>query len=625
MSTFDRTMWTATACHSRATDTNTCEIQMFGQKIEIKTCSDLPEQRKRLTDLDAIAERFLASRAIPKAGLCVDIGAGEGWFALPFAKAHPEWQVICFEPVPSAFEVLEDNVAILDLSNVTCVNAAFHPDLDRLGIAPRAAEKEVGLSRKLRAALKRTEEAIFKPLLAMGSRVAPVSADEVEKTILLPALPVDLIASLTPDLVRLDAPGAERAILADLQNVHAPFIFGALHSYVPSTLCTPGPNAGQREYYFVHGEHALRRDYEDRFTTRQARLDVVIAMYNAREFIAECIDSIIADNNPDIHVIVVDDGSTDGGGDLVLERYADHDRVHLKRKANGGCASARNYGRMHSNATHIAFIDADDRVDEGMFSALLETARYTGAFVVEAGFEFFEVQPDGTEAFTPSYEAEIYGGPGEHRIGDVSFSWLPGDVIAIGQPTIWRRVHRRDFLDRNNLWFPEHIRAFDDQIFQLLVVLYAGVIPHIRGYNYHYRQHPGQDIKQGDERHFYSFNMFKSVFLRALDENWKNMNPIYRSLLNTIGWSYSGIHDDLKPIYQEAASEFLAVVAKAFGHRFDHASLAATEVEGLEFLIDHKLRSMDGVPVNYGIMRLESWTWQPEFIQMMRAASDGEW
>ena len=624
MTVFDRTMWTATARNSRATDTNTCEIQMFGQQIEIGTCCDLPEQHKRLADLSAIAERFLASRAIPKAGLCVDIGSGEGWFALPFAKAHPEWHVICFEPAPSVFELLEANVAQLGLDNVTCVNAAFHPDLPGRGIAPRAAEEKAGLNRKLRAALKRTREARFQPLLAMGHRVAPVNATYAEEAVILPALPVDLIASLAPDLLRLDAPGAERAILAELQNVHASFIFGRLHEYVPSTLCTPGPDAGQREYYLVHDEHALRRDYEERFTSRQARLDVVIAMYNARDFIVECIDSIISDNNPDIHVIVVDDGSTDGGGDLVLERYADHDRVHLQRKANGGCASARNFGRMHSKATHIAFIDADDRVDEGMFSALLETARYTGAFVVEAGFEFFEVEPDGTEAFTPSYEADIYAEPGEHRIGDIDFSWIPRDMIAIGQPTIWRRVHRRDFLDRKNIWFPEHVRAFDDQIFQLLVVLNSGVIPHIRGFNYHYRQHPGQDIKQGDERHFYSFNMFKSVFLRALDENWKNMDPVYRSLLNTIGWSYSGLRDDLKPIYKEAASEFLAVVTKTFGHNFDHASLVATGIEELDFLLSRKLKPMNETPINYGVMRLESWTWQPEFIRMMKSTSNGE-
>ena len=43
-----------------------------------------------------------------------------------------------------------------------------------------------------------------------------------------------------------------------------------------------------------------------------------------------------------------------------------------------GCASARNYGRMMSDASHIAFVDADDLPDAGLFPGLLELARQTG-------------------------------------------------------------------------------------------------------------------------------------------------------------------------------------------------------------------------------------------------------
>lgn len=594
------------------------EATAFGARVRLEAGRDRVETDRRLRELTEVHERFLASRALPKTGLCTDLGAGEGWFALPFATAFPGWRVIAFEPDAQAFARLQANVKRHGLGNVTCINAALHPDAKPVPGESRAPG-DTDLPKSLQAALARPVTAAFAPVLAFAPRLAPATGADGE-TVTCPALPVDILAKLAPDLVKLDAPGCEEAIARALHEVPVGFLTGRLYEYVPSSLFHPGGGAGAREFYLPYGAHILRRDYEDNFPTRRQQLDVVVAMYNANAFIGECIDSVLADGNPDINVIVVDDGSTDGCGDLVAERYADNDRVRLLHKANGGCASARNFGRRHSDASHIAFIDADDRVDPGMFTALLETARYTGAFVVEAEFALLTVDGEtGEEVLTPSYEADSYPLPGDTCIGPHAFFWLPGHAIAVGQPTIWRRVHRRDFLDRKDIWFPEHVRAFDDQIFQLMVTQYCGSLAHLKGHAYHYRQHPAQDIKQGDERHFYSFNMFRKLFLRALDEHWADITPLIRSLLNTLGWSHGGLRDDLKMPYQEGAAKFLAVVTKTFGHAFTPQELAATGIEGLEFLVDRQLKAMQDQPVNYGFMRLESWRWQPEFIRMMQA------
>ena len=83
-------------------------------------------------------------------------------------------------------------------------------------------------------------------------------------------------------------------------------------------------------------------------------------MYNARDYILDCVNGIIGTGAPQVRAVVVDDGSTDGCGDLVRQTFGDDPRVRVISKPNGGCASARNYGRMHSDASHIAFVDADD-------------------------------------------------------------------------------------------------------------------------------------------------------------------------------------------------------------------------------------------------------------------------
>ena len=346
-------------------------------------------------------------------------------------------------------------------------------------------------------------------------------------------------------------------------------------------------------------------------------ISVVIPSYNRKEFIKRSIDSAINQTKKPFEIIVVDDGSTDGSGDLVEAIYGNNSRVKLLRKRNGGCASARNFGRRHSSASHIAFVDADDRVDSSMFTSLLEVARYTGAFVVEGEFKTFVRDENGADEFELSYEAVSYQSNGRHGLSDIEYDWIPGSQIIVGQPTIWRRIHRRDFLDRKDVWFPEHVRAFDDQIFQVYVGVYAGAIAHVRGQFYHYRQHPAQDIRQGDERHFYSFNMFRTILLRSLDEGWSDVFPILQSLINTMAWSYSGLRDDLKPIYSDAAVEFLAVYEMTFGEKVPKRMLERTGIPGLSFLVPLRVQKMAAKQVSYGMMRLESWRWQPEFIRMM--------
>lgn len=582
---------------------NKIEVTAFGQTLLLQAGADTSDVPRRVEELANLYEPALASRSIPRSGQALDIGAGAGWFALPFASAFPDWSVTAFEVDPAQFRCLSNNVQMLGLSNVRCVNAAFHPNAE--------AGADTG------DWLEPASSANFEPLIGLEPRVIPANrSGGTRASLQLPALRPATLRRLAPDLAKLEAPFVEREIALALQDVDVHLILGRLYEALPSDTFNPVQDKGRREYYLMHHDHVLRRDFEHNTHKTRIGLDVVIAMYNARAFITECIDSLLADSNPEVHLIVVDDGSTDGCGAMVADRYAAEDRVRLVTKANGGCASARNHGRQHSNASHIAFVDADDRVDPDMFSALFEIARYTGAYVTEGEFAFLSVDDDGTEALKPSYETTLYPDPGTHSIGSHSYLWINGRDLCIGQPTIWRRVHRRDFLDQKNIWFPEHVRAFDDQIFQFLVGHYCDKIAHVRDVRYHYRQHPEQDIKQGDERHFYSFNMFRAVLIRSLQEGWRDNEHVFRALLNTMRWSYGGLRSDLKATYRAAAVQFLAMITLCYGRRFSVSELDATLIDGLQFLLEQHLKARNGSDPNYGYSRLEDWRWQPEFILM---------
>ncbi len=94
-------------------------------------------------------------------------------------------------------------------------------------------------------------------------------------------------------------------------------------------------------------------------------VSVIIPAYNAEKWIAATLESVIAQTELVIEVLVIDDGSTDATA-AIVSRFP---QVRYLRKANGGQASARNLGIQNARGEFIAFIDADDVWFQGKLRA----------------------------------------------------------------------------------------------------------------------------------------------------------------------------------------------------------------------------------------------------------------
>lgn len=106
-------------------------------------------------------------------------------------------------------------------------------------------------------------------------------------------------------------------------------------------------------------------------------VSVVVPVYNVEPYVAECLDSVLAQTYRNIEVIVVDDGSTDGSP-AICDQFAEKDhRFKVVHKANGGLSSARNAGLTESRGEWIAFVDSDDYVSPVFVEALLFAALST--------------------------------------------------------------------------------------------------------------------------------------------------------------------------------------------------------------------------------------------------------
>lgn len=85
---------------------------------------------------------------------------------------------------------------------------------------------------------------------------------------------------------------------------------------------------------------------------------VIIPLYNKASYVRKAIESVIEQTYKEWELVVVDDGSIDGSGDIVK---AIHDnRIRLVRQDNAGVSAARNRGVAESTAPYICFLDADD-------------------------------------------------------------------------------------------------------------------------------------------------------------------------------------------------------------------------------------------------------------------------
>lgn len=111
-------------------------------------------------------------------------------------------------------------------------------------------------------------------------------------------------------------------------------------------------------------------------------ISVIIPIYNVAGYLDECVQSVVSQKYTDWECILVDDGSTDGSGDICDKWTKKNERIRVIHQTNGGVSRARNTGIVNAKGDYLYFIDADDWCLENVFSCEFDSDMVIGGYVV---------------------------------------------------------------------------------------------------------------------------------------------------------------------------------------------------------------------------------------------------
>ena len=119
-------------------------------------------------------------------------------------------------------------------------------------------------------------------------------------------------------------------------------------------------------------------------------ISIIIPVYNVEEYIKECLDSLLNQTYKNIEIIIVDDGSKDGSGNICDEYAKKDNRIKVIHKENGGVSKARNVGLDIATGKYITFLDSDDYLFKEGIEALYNLCIENQADISIAGVQDVE-------------------------------------------------------------------------------------------------------------------------------------------------------------------------------------------------------------------------------------------
>ncbi len=206
-------------------------------------------------------------------------------------------------------------------------------------------------------------------------------------------------------------------------------------------------------------------------------ISVIVPVYNVKDYLKRCVNSILNQTYTKLEIILVDDGSTDGSSSICDEYKKKDNRIVVIHKPNGGLSSARNAAIQIARGDYFSFVDSDDYIEPNMLETMLNLCLENKVLMCCCGrFDEYEESGESKVGLCPQ-NSEVLS---SEKIVRMLFAWEGMDSAA------W------DKLFHKNLWktirFPEGMVCEDMRVIYKACLISGQVVTCNRPF-YHYCHH----------------------------------------------------------------------------------------------------------------------------------------
>lgn len=302
-------------------------------------------------------------------------------------------------------------------------------------------------------------------------------------------------------------------------------------------------------------------------------VSVIIPSYNAMNYIAETLESVLAQTLADIEVIVVDDGSTDSTRDIV-KGYAHKDsRLMLVEQTNQFAGVARNNGMAKATGSYLYFLDADDYIEKTALENLVNALEQSGADIAIAKSEGFDNATDDTWTIDGALNGMDFNRPIKHEEFCESIF-----QSFIGWP--WDKLYRKNFIDKTGLTF-QPLRTTNDALFVFCALAQASTIVCLDSVLFHHRTNNKESLEGSRAKSWNNaVNAIRSIG-GLLSESKKGeacLNSYYRWILNYSIWTIESLPDDEANAYLNEIEPLITAIPQNVESLFDPYELKLKEL-----------------------------------------------
>ena len=188
---------------------------------------------------------------------------------------------------------------------------------------------------------------------------------------------------------------------------------------------------------------------------KQPEISVIVPVYNTGQYLARCLDSLVAESEPKTEIICVDNGSTDESAKILAAYAARYPNIKVvSLPENLGAGAARNRGLENASGKYIRFCDSDDWYLPGSNQILYEALKKQKVDVVCAHNAFAYEDESDKETNESRIDREYYNPARKGR-------FLLDENINVNV-MLWNKIFKKSLIDKYAIRFPEHYRHDDD-------------------------------------------------------------------------------------------------------------------------------------------------------------------